>query len=634
MEEDARDKRSSPENWREYLRSAKETAKIFEWTWRAIPHESKRRCRVLLVGLVFSTAAQLLLPRFVGILVDGATSQAVGAVSYGLIGIIGCLIITRVFDYLFASTREWILGLNWGAVDRYITEQFFAKSVGQHIQESSRLAVSNIDKGRWRLLDLQAMLLFEGAPAVISLVLAYVFLWMFLPIAGAIMTLGAVFYLAWTLYLNRQVMVQCTPLDAEFRKLNRYRYERWEKVERVKTSTRGDEETRHTDDWFNRVIAKDRTFWIWFIKQNVWRGGINNVCLVATLGYGAWLVWSGQWSAALLFPLFSWSMQVMENIWRIGHIEHQLNWNAPSVQSMITALSLPADIHSGPVRISSAQPIGIVFDAVGHSYPAEGRAANAAASAVIEGVSFRIDPGEKVALLGRSGAGKTTIMRLLLRYMDPSRGRIAVAGTDLREVDLDSWWRAVGYIPQQPQILDGSIRDNLTYALSPEDRARTSDEELWELMRLLQIDFGSRLAQGLDTLVGRNGLKLSGGQAQRLMIGAAAVKRPAFMVIDEATSSLDSSTEKLVQRGLAEVLTPEVGALVVAHRLSTVRGLCDRFVVLRATDGMADGESQVEAIASTFEELYDASPTFRCLADDQGIAIHPREDAAGMRLAV
>ncbi|MBI2037112.1 MAG: ABC transporter ATP-binding protein [Candidatus Liptonbacteria bacterium] len=630
MEEEARDERNAPANWREYLHYAKETSEMFRWTWRAIPQESKRRSRVLLLGLLVSIAAKLLLPHFVGVLVDGAANQATSAVSYALAGIAVCLVVTRVFDYVFASTREWILGLNWGAVDRFITEQFFGKSVGQHIQESSRLSVSNIDKGRWKLLDLQAMLLFEGIPSILSLALAYAFLWVFLPAAGAIMTGGIAFYLLWTLYLNRQVMVQCTPLDAEFRKLNRYRVERWEKVERVKTSTRGAEETAHTDNWFNGLIARDRKFWIWYIKQTVWRGGINNVCLITTLSYGAWLVWSGQWSVALLLPLFSWSMQVMENIWQIGHIEHQLNWNAPSVQSMIAALSLPADVRSGPVQISAAKPIEVVFDGVGHSYPAEAHIAKAASAQVIEGVSFRIAPGEKIALLGRSGAGKTTIMRLLLRYMDPSRGMISVQGTNLREADLESWWRAVGYIPQQPQILDGSIRDNLTYALSSEERARMSDAELWELMRLLQIDFGSRLAQGLDTLVGRNGLKLSGGQAQRLMIGAAAVKKPAFMVIDEATSSLDSSTEKLVQRGLAEILKPEVGALVVAHRLSTVRNLCSRFVVLRAADEMAAGDSQVEAIASTFEELYDASPTFRRLADDQGIVIHPRDDAAGM----
>ncbi|MDO8469764.1 MAG: ABC transporter ATP-binding protein [bacterium] len=630
METDARSKRPAPATWREYIRHAGETGELFRWMWHIMPRESKRRSTWLLVGLLVHTVAQLLLPRFVGLLVDGATRQLMETVQFGLIGIGACLVASRVFDYMFATHREWILGLNWGALDRHITEQFFKKSVGQHIQESSHLSVSNIDKGRWKLLDLQGMVLFEGVPSVLSLAFSYLFLMAFLPVAGAIMTVGIVVYLAWTLHLNQRVAVICTPLDAEFRKLNRYRVERWEKVERVKTSGRCEDETEHTSAWFSRLIGIDRSFWLWFIKQNIMRGGVNSICLIIVLGYASWLVWRGEWQAALLLPLFSWSMQIVENIWRIGHIEHQLNWNAPAVRSMMEAISIPRDVVSGPHRINATEHILVAFEGVGHTYPAERDSVNTGTSPVLESVSFRISAGEKVALLGESGAGKTTVMRLLLRHMDPTSGTIMVQGRDLRTLDLDSWWGALGYISQQPQVIDGSIRDNLVYTLPSAQRARITDEELWELMRLLKIDFGSRLTNGLDTLVGRNGLKLSGGQAQRLMIGAAAVKRPAFMIIDEATSSLDSTTEKFVQRGLAEILKPDVGALIVAHRLSTVRNLCNRFVVLHAAEQIARGQPQVETIASSFEELYDTSLIFRRLADDQGVVVRPERESAHM----
>jgi ATP-binding cassette subfamily B protein len=475
------------------------------------------------------------------------------------------------------------------------------------------------------------MLLFEGTPALVSLVFAYVFLWAFMPSAGAIMTIGIAIYLLYTLYLNRQVMVVATPLDADFRRLNRYRVERWEKVERVKTSTRGDEEVSHTDKWFDNIIARDRTFWLWFIKQNVFRGTVSRLCLVIALGYVASLVWRGWISATLFLPVFWWGMQIVENIWRIGHIEHQLNWNAPSVRSMIEAVSITPAVRSGTIPVVHSAPIEIAFDNVGFNYPAEGNS-KAPPLPVLDGINFSIGASEKVALIGESGAGKTTVMRLLLRYMDPTAGTIRIQGHDLKDLDLNSWWSAIGYIPQQPQVIDGTLRDNLTYALPPEARAKITDEELWELMRLLKIDFGKRLTGGLDTLVGKNGLKLSGGQAQRLMIGAAAIKKPAFMVIDEATSSLDSTTEKAVQRGLAKILTEDVGALVVAHRLSTVRHLCDRFIVLRSTDLLSDGSPQVEAVGSSFEELYETSSVFRRLAEDQGISIRLESDSAATRL--
>jgi ABC-type lipoprotein export system ATPase subunit len=160
-----------------------------------------------------------------------------------------------------------------------------------------------------------------------------------------------------------------------------------------------------------------------------------------------------------------------------------------------------------------------------------------------------------VALLGASGAGKTTVMRKLLRFDDPTSGCVLIDGIDLRTIRQASWRRGIGYIPQQAQVFDGSIRYNLTYRLKTEERAKITDAELWKLMQLLQIDFKDRLTHGLDTIVGKNGIKLSGGQAQRLMIGAAVIKRPWLLVVDEATSSLDSATEHEVQARLATVLS-------------------------------------------------------------------------------
>lgn len=285
---------------------------------------------------------------------------------------------------------------------------------------------------------------------------------------------------------------------------------------------------------------------------------------------------------------------------------------------MIAAVSLPPDVISGSIEIDREGPIEIRLDNVSHSYREEMQ--DDESGVVLKDVNFAIGRGEKVALLGGSGCGKTTVMRLLLRYMDPQSGTIRINGADLRELDLASWLRCVGYIPQHAQIFDGTLRDNLMYALPEDERRRVSDAELWELMRLLKIDFGKRLRQGLDTLVGRNGLKLSGGQAQRLVIGAAAMKHPTFMIVDEATSHLDSTTEKEVQEGLARVMHAKMGALIVAHRLSTLR-LCDRFVVMRPAEEIQNGDSQVEAAAHSFEELYALSPTFRRLADDQGLAV-------------
>ena len=381
--------------------------------------------------------------------------------------------------------------------------------------------------------------------------------------------------------------------------------------------------------WFGRVLIPDRKFWLWFIRMITVRGFTNRLFTAGILVYGVWRVRHGEWTLGLLLPLAQWTAQISENLWRIGQIEHRLNWNMPSIRAMMDALMQPSEVTDAADAIDLPDgPIRIELKGIAHSYPRTADEAKSSATktpSVLQGVDLVIGHGEKVALIGPSGAGKTTIMRLLQRYTDPKEGSILVNGVDLRQLRLSSWLRAVGYIPQQSQIFDGTLRYNLLYGLSEEERAAVPDEEIWKLMRDLCIDFKGRLTEGLETVVGRRGIRLSGGEGQRVMIGAAAAKKPRFLLIDEATSSLDSSTEKEVQRGMAELLNnPNVSALIIAHRLSTVEKICTKFVVQRPACDLKPGESQIEAIASSFAGLYPISPTFRRLADDQGLTISQR----------
>ncbi len=346
--------------------------------------------------------------------------------------------------------------------------------------------------------------------------------------------------------------------------------------------------------------------------------------LLAVMGYGVYKALYCGMPIGLLYPLYIWTSQLADNLWRVGSLENQVNFVAPSILAMKEALTMPVGlrIKQDPKKLGLDPSCRIEFENVCHVYSGQkdGECAQAAEETgkdvpVLEEISFTIEPGEKVALIGSSGAGKTTIMRLLLRYMDPTSGNIRIDGTDLRDLDLNSWLRIVGYVPQQAQILDGTIRYNLIYGVPDSEKENISDEKLWEIMQSLQIDFGERLTHGLDTMVGRNGIKLSGGQAQRVMIGSAVTKMPRFMIIDEATSSLDPTTEKLVQEGLEKVLTSERGALIITHRLNTVRRICDKFVMI---SGNGKG-SRVIAVAKSFEELASECPEFRELAKDQGI---------------
>jgi ATP-binding cassette, subfamily B, bacterial MsbA len=189
-------------------------------------------------------------------------------------------------------------------------------------------------------------------------------------------------------------------------------------------------------------------------------------------------------------------------------------------------------------------------------------------------VSFRIAPGETVALVGPSGAGKTTVAALLPRFWDVNAGRILIEGIDVRDLALEELRGVIGIVPQEPTLFSGTVRENIAYA-----RPDAAEAEIVAAARAAHaMEFIDRLPQGFDTRVGERGVKLSGGQRQRLAIARVFLKDPAIVILDEATSSLDSESERLVGEAMEELLRGR-STLIIAHRLSTVRR-ADRVVVL------------------------------------------------------
>jgi ATP-binding cassette subfamily B protein len=197
---------------------------------------------------------------------------------------------------------------------------------------------------------------------------------------------------------------------------------------------------------------------------------------------------------------------------------------------------------------------------------------------VLRGASFRIGPGETVAVVGASGAGKSTLVKLLFRFYDPDAGRICIDGVDIRSVTQRSLRAAIAIVPQDCVLFNDSLEENIRYG-----RPGAGDDEVAAAVRAAHLDdFVARLPAGLETTVGERGLKLSGGEKQRVAIARAVLKGAPILVFDEATSSLDSRSEQAVLSAFRE-LAGHHTALVIAHRLSTVVD-ADRIVVL------SDGE--------------------------------------------
>ncbi|HET6909953.1 MAG TPA: ATP-binding cassette domain-containing protein, partial [Mycobacteriales bacterium] len=267
-----------------------------------------------------------------------------------------------------------------------------------------------------------------------------------------------------------------------------------------------------------------------------------------------------------------------------------------------------ADAKPLPVPLGEASTIE--FDDVWFRYPTAAEVSLASLESVavldqvpdkqvLHGVSFRAEPGQLVALVGPSGAGKTTISQLVTRMYDVQEGAVRVGGQNVRDVTLASLRNAVGVVTQDAHMFHDTIRANLIYA-----QPNASDDELWDALDDAHIGSVIReLPDGLDTVVGDRGYRMSGGEKQRLAIARLLLKRPSIVVLDEATAHLDSESEVAVQRALKKALADRT-SLVIAHRLSTVR---DADQILVVDDGRIVERGTHEQLLDTgglYAELY------------------------------
>lgn len=300
--------------------------------------------------------------------------------------------------------------------------------------------------------------------------------------------------------------------------------------------------------------------------------------IVLVLWFGASMVQSGEIKIGDLIEFIFYTIFIGGSLGTLGDIYSQL-------QKTIGASERVREIlrETPELEIEDTQPAlqrlegDIQFENVRFAYPTRPELE------ILKGINLHIQKGQKVGLVGHSGAGKSTITQLLMRFYSHNQGEIKIDGKSVSEYDLTELRRNIGVVPQDVILFGGTIRENIAYGR----QNATDDAILDAAKRANALEFIERFPEGLDTIVGERGVKLSGGQRQRIAIARAILKNPAILILDEATSSLDSESEQLVQSALNELMKDRT-TLIIAHRLSTIRTV-DNIYVLDGGDIVESG---------------------------------------------
>jgi ATP-binding cassette subfamily B protein len=302
---------------------------------------------------------------------------------------------------------------------------------------------------------------------------------------------------------------------------------------------------------------------------NIGQGAIISLGMVAVMTLAALGVRAGEMTIGDFVLVNTLLLQLYQPLGFLGFVYREIKQSLVDMEKMFELLSVNRDIEdkagASALQVDRGE---VVFDHVDFAYRSD--------RPILKDVSFRVPAGKTVAIVGPSGAGKSTISRILFRFYDVQSGSVTIDGQNIREVTQASLRAAIGIVPQDTVLFNDTIRYNIRYG-----RTDASDKDIEEAARLAQIrDFVEALPDGFNSMVGERGLKLSGGEKQRVAIARTILKDPAILLFDEATSALDSHTESEIQEALRQVSRDRT-TLVIAHRLSTIVD-ADEIIVLEA----------------------------------------------------
>ena len=347
--------------------------------------------------------------------------------------------------------------------------------------------------------------------------------------------------------------------------------ETFQSIQAVKAFTNEKYEVNRYTNSLNKVVNEA-------LKAATLRGGFVSFIIFALFGgivgvvwYGAQLVAQGDLILADLLTFIFYTAFIGGSVGGLGDIYAQLQKTIGASDRILEILGDPSEVDIHENEMSAPITFGAIdLQDIHFSYPSR------PSVEILKGISFTIEPGQKIAIVGTSGTGKSTLAQLMMRFYEPSQGKIMMGDYAIQDMPVGDWRKMVALVPQEVLLFGGSIRENIAYG-----KPGASEEEIQQAAEQAYAkEFIESFPEKWDTLVGERGVKLSGGQRQRIAIARAILKDPKFLILDEATSALDSESEKWVQSALEELMKNRT-SLIIAHRLSTIRS-ADKIIVMES----------------------------------------------------
>ena len=551
----------------------------------------------LLVFQIASAVATLYLPRLNADIIDQGVSR--GDVAY------------------IWSTGSFMLAISFGQIVAAIIATYFAarasmaagrdirRDVYEKVSAFSEREVSSFGPGSLitrNTNDVQQvqMLAMMGSTMLVTAPL--------LAIGGVIMALRQDIGLGWLIAVAVPLLLifvllivsRMVPLFRQFQgkldAVNRVLREQLTGVRVVRAFVREDIEEKRFGVANTDIMVVGRKVGSLFVLLFPMAMLVLNVTIVGVIWFGGIEVDAGSIEVGTLFAFMQYIAQILMGVLMASFMVIMIPRAAVSAERIGEVLASESTLvrPTDPVT-AFPSPGSVEFRDVEFSYPG-------AEEPVLQGISFAAAPGETVAVVGSTGAGKTTLVSLIPRLFDVTGGSVLVGGVDVRDADLDRLWAGIGLVPQRPFLFSGTVASNLRFG-----REEATDDELWAALEIAQgRDFVEQMEGGLDARIAQGGTNVSGGQRQRLAIARAIVHQPDILVFDDSFSALDLTTDARLRKALWRAL-PSVTKVVVAQRISTITE-ADRILVLE--DGRMVG-------LGTHEELLESSPTYREIVDSQ-----------------